>query len=47
MPIPAVLGCSEKRVIGSGRCSCAVKEAKYKEAFYYALKEVIGDLEKL
>lgn len=47
MTAPAELECSEKRVIGSGRCSCEVKEGEYKEAFDYALEDVIGDLEKL
>lgn len=44
---PVELECSKKRVIGSGRCSCEVKEGKYKEAFEYALEDVIGDLKKL
>lgn len=47
MTTPAELECSGKRVIGSGRCSCEVKEQDYKEAFEYALEEVIGDPEKL
>lgn len=44
---PVELECSKKRVIGSGRCSCEVKEGKYKKAFEYALEDVIGDLKKL
>lgn len=34
----------EKRVIGSGRCSCEVKEGEYKEFFECFFEEVIGDL---
>lgn len=44
---PAVRELSGKRVIGSGRCSYEVKEREYKEAFEYALEDVIGDLKKL
>lgn len=47
MTAPAVLECSEKRVIGSGRCSWEVKEGENKEAFEYALEDVTGDLKKL
>lgn len=47
MTAPAVLECSEKRMIGSDRCSWEVKEGESKEAFEYVLEDVIGDLKKL
>lgn len=47
MTAPAELEGSEKRVTGSGRCSCEVKEGEYKEPSECSLEEVIGDLQKL